>query len=146
MLLDLKKISLVNQKRNNDCVVACLSMVTGLGMEEVEEELINAGGEAPYAVTDYVPFLVRKNIYPEFIISSLNEVILDDTIYLMLCSGAHNPATAHMIVGTMYKGCMQIFDPNDNLENEKIYCSAKYSKGEIPVFQYIALTDCSIPE
>jgi hypothetical protein len=144
MLKDLREITLVNQTEKDNCVAACLSMVTGIDLEKVEQELKISGGEAPYSSEDYIKFLVRKNIYPEYSGRGMKELLSDDTIYLMLCSGAFNPATAHMIVGVMYKGCMQIFDPNDNLENEKIYCSAKYNKGDIPVFQYISLTDCEI--
>lgn len=144
MLLNLRKISLVNQRKENDCVVACLAMVTGLGMEEIEEELVKGGGEAPFTETDYIPFLVRHNIYPEYINNGFSNILLDDSVYLMLCSGANSLSSAHMIVGIMYKGHMTIFDPNDDLENIRYYSSATYNDGNIPVFQYILLKDCSL--
>jgi len=144
MLMNLREISLVKQTTKNNCVAACLSMVTGIGIETVEKELQKANGVAPYHAEDYLKFLVRENIYPEYSGRGMRELLSDDTIYLLLCSGSFNPASAHMVVGLMYKGQMQILDPSDDLENEKIYCSVKYNNGDIPVFQYISLTDCEI--
>ena len=146
MLLKPRKISHIRQTKSNNCVAACLAMVTGKDIEQVEFDLKMDGFEAPYTNEAYIRFLVQNNIFPERIGYTLQGPLLDNTVYLMTCSSPCSAASAHMIVGAMYKGVMMIKDPSDSLEREKIYSDKGFLEGSIPIFEYLALADCSPDE
>ncbi len=142
MLLTSREVTHVVQTTDHNCVAACLAMVTGMSIQWVENQLQEDGYKEPYCSEAYTRFLVQNDILPERIGYVMNGPILDDSVYLMICPSALGSKNAHMIVGVMNHGYMQVLDPNDDLTGEKIYSSVDYEDGNIPVFSYLLLQDC----
>jgi len=143
-MLKLRQISHIKQTKKDNCVAACLAMITGISIEEVEAELISAGGVAPYSSEIYIPFLVRHNILPERCHRLTGDILIDNSIYLMICASSVSPRAAHMIVGLMTHGEILVLDPNDDLENRNYYSTNDFRNGNIPIFEILSLTDCSL--
>lgn len=143
-LLDIRKIEHVSQTNSQNCVAASLSMVTGISIEGVEKQLHNLGYREPYQNEAWVSFLVQNNIYPELTSTLLIGPLQDDSIYLCSCV-SKSGSGAHMIVLICYKGAIWIKDPSDDLENKQYYTMQNFQDGTIPIFEYVKLTDCSIP-
>jgi len=144
MLLKTREVSHLRQTRSDNCVAACLAMVTGKTIEDVEGELLFSGFKTPYSEAAYIPYLVRNNIFPEKISYTMRGPLLDNTVYLISCSSKLTAGAFHMIVGVMHEGTMIIKDPSDNLEKENIYSDKGFIDGSIPTFEYLALVDCEL--
>lgn len=139
-----RTISLVKQTKNNNCAAACISMVTGESIEEVEMELQADGGKAPYGLDHIVRYFTRHGIYMEKIHSGLQTPILDDSIYIATCPSYTVAGESHMICLAVNHGSVQVLDPSDNLEEEKIFSLGVPVEGWIQCFEYFKLYDCTI--
>jgi hypothetical protein len=84
-MIDIDDIKLVKQPTNDTCVAACLSMVTGVPVQEIIDEFKCLNIHPPYKEQDFLPFLVRKNILP--ILTSF------------LCWSAYMPRTINLCCG-----------------------------------------------
>lgn len=143
MLLDIRKISHQKQISEFSCVPACLSMVTGVSQEIIINEMERDGHKMPFPNESAVRFLCREHVHMENISGSTQMALMIGRVYLLACPSSVSEKSAHMIVGLANEHGLQILDPADDLTSEKIYSSHDFTNGNIPVFNYSLLTDCS---
>ena len=107
-----ENIELVTQPTQSSCVHACLSMVTGIPVQIILEQL-----SEPNPPNEYIPWLVRNNILPTF-----ERNFLFGNLYLVDIASLNYLGTLHMVVVDVRcdkQEDIKVFDPQEG--NDKVY-------------------------
>lgn len=107
-----ENIELITQPTQSSCVHACLSMVTGIPVQIILEQL-----SEPNPPNAYIPWLVRNNILPTF-----ERNFLFGNLCLVDIASLNYLGTLHMVV--VDARCdkqedIKVFDPQEG--NDKVY-------------------------
>lgn len=118
MMLEIDDIKLVEQKGSDDCVAACLSMITGEPLESI-------GMKTPVSDAVCYPWLVRRNILPIRQSDLMSVPFFDGNVYLIGClsKGTKQP---HSIVVKITDDA-HVLDPNGEYTNSDINSIPIYS-------------------
>lgn len=129
-MLKPSEIQLVDQTGDADCGAACLAMVTGFSVDEVVFNMQQNDIELPYDIPQVARYLVRQDIYLEQVAGVMNANLLDESVYLGICSSS-GQIGYHIVVATVIDGEVTFFDP------------ARGELKECNVINFYHLTDCA---
>ena len=113
----MNNIKLVNQRSDNDCVLACVAMVANVSYEDAFKAF--EGYEAPYSDISLARALLRLGLWYD--IGNLKMGIRGET-YLVTVPSLNIKAVNHCIVLQLdEKGWGKIFDPQNGRANKLFY-------------------------
>jgi hypothetical protein len=128
MLLKHNEIKLVQQRRDDDCVIACLAMVTGLSYEQILVDFELRDLHLPFREDAILPALVRYNIFPSLVVAigGLSHIPTSTVSYvsgpsLNVLGGMHA-----FIITCDEAGAFKIFDPSFRKVNKKVVFETAY--------------------
>lgn len=127
-MLNIDEIKLVKQTGRNDCVPACLSMVTGIPLAEIISEL-----GTPVDDKEAYMWLVRNDILAIRQSDLISAPFFQGNAYLAGCLSKHTKQPHSILIVVIDD--IVVLDPNGEWQSDDI--------GEIPIYCLDRLVDCN---
>lgn len=139
----IRKPQLVTQPTPWSCTHACLSMVSGVPVQDIIDEF----GEGGMTYKDELKWLVRHDILPApcLNVGNLLHPFPMHGVYIISAPSLNMPGKEHSLVVVVGKG-YQVLDPNTGRDGADIYFPDSMSGGEPVLNGYsgvFKLVDCS---
>lgn len=132
MLKKCTEITRVGQEESHDCGAACLSMVTGIPIDDVKEEMQRDRALVPYSKSEVARFLTRHNVYMESCDGVMHTNLMEGGVYFCLGIVPNGGEGGyHAVICKVENSEVIILDPSSIAH-------------EIKITNYYHLTDCSI--
>lgn len=111
------QINFISQPTDVTCVHACLSMVTGI----LVEELVKRFGNKGLSCEEEIVVLTEMGIFPQQISLFGNTLFPEDGIYMASVPSINKIGYSHRILFVIIEDNWDVIDPNKDRIDKKIY-------------------------
>ena len=146
-LKTLDELNHQTQPCKSSCYATCIAMALGVEVGDLIKEILEeAGLEPPHSNREIIPFLVRRNIYPEKLDGIMRIPLIDNCPLLITTLSKNNIQQLHCVL--VYHSDefdnFVLLDPCEGRENSKHYTDQEWLDGEVPIYEMVALYDCDV--
>lgn len=117
------KIKLVNQREDNDCVLACIAMVTGKKYQYLRDKY---SPKLPMNLDEQNIILVKEGIYPREVKD--NRYLSKGGLYIVATPSLNKPGVMHALVIDCQTDDWKVYDPQKGRPCYKYYIKATFKQ------------------
>lgn len=120
----IEDIELVTQPTSNTCASACLSMMTGIDVQEVVDKFHQKFCDRKTNAFEFLKENVNKDKFNILVMKHQWHPTLNDCeegLYLCNVPSLNSQADFHYVVVAYYEGLYRVLDPNIGRENTQYY-------------------------
>lgn len=112
-------MKIINQRSNDDCVLACIAMTAGVSYEKAKEVLTELKLECPLSTESAALILVKLGCWLDL---QSPFCLFKSQTYIITVPSLNFPGLNHAIVGVTDKdGFLDVYDPQNGIEGKKYY-------------------------